>query len=137
TKKTMMLAQQLYEGVDVKGEGSLALITYIRTDSTRVSVEAQNSAKKIIESKFGREYYPSIPNVYKSKKGAQDAHEAIRPTYINKTPDELKDSLKRDQLRLYRLIYDRFLASQMTPALYEVITIHINADEYSFRTNGS
>ena len=137
TKKTMMLAQQLYEGVDIKGEGSLALVTYIRTDSTRVSDEAQKIALSNIESRYGKEYVPSKPNVYKSKKGAQDAHEAIRPTYPEWTPDRLKDLLKRDQLRLYRLIYARFLASQMTPALYDMLTIHISGGDYSFRATGS
>jgi len=137
TKKTMMLAQQLYEGVDIKGEGSIALITYIRTDSTRISKDAQSAAINTIQEKYGNEFIPKKPNVYKSRKNAQDAHEAIRPTYLNWTPDMLKESLKRDQLRLYRLIYERFLASQMTPALYEVITIHIKADDYTFRANGS
>ncbi len=137
TKKTMMLAQQLYEGVDIKGEGSLALVTYIRTDSTRVSNEAQNTARSNIESRYGKEYVPSKPNVYRSKKSAQDAHEAIRPTYPEWTPERLKDLLKRDQLRLYRLIYERFLASQMNPALYEVLTIHISGGDYTFRATGS
>jgi DNA topoisomerase-1 len=137
TKKTMLLAQQLYEGVEVKGEGSLSLLTYIRTDSTRISEGAQQSARAAVEEKYGREYLPATPNVYKSKKSIQDAHEAIRPTYIQWSPDRLKDSLKRDQLRLYRLVYERFLASQMAPALYEVMTVHIKADEYSFRAKGS
>jgi DNA topoisomerase-1 len=137
TKKTMMLAQQLYEGVDVKGEGSLSLLTYIRTDSTRISEEAQRAARAAVEEKFGREFLPETPNVFKGKKNIQDAHEAIRPTYIDWSPDRLKDSLKRDQLRLYRLVYERFFASQMTPAFYEVMTVHITAGEYSFRAKGS
>lgn len=137
TKKTMMLAQQLYEGVDVKGQGSIALVTYIRTDSTRIAIEAQNAARAAIQEKFGLNYLPEKPNVFKSKKNSQDAHEAIRPTYLEWDPNRLKDSLKRDQLRLYRLIYERFLASQMSPALYEVMTIHIVAGDYSFRANGS
>jgi len=137
TKKTMMLAQQLYEGVDVKGEGSVGLLTYIRTDSTRVSVDAQHAAAETIERMFGREYLPDKPNVYRSKKNIQDAHEAIRPTYLRLTPELLKESLKRDQLRLYQLVYDRFLASQMVPAVYEVMTVHISAGEYSFRAKGS
>lgn len=137
TKKTMMLAQQLYEGVDIKGEGSIALITYMRTDSTRISADAQNAARNEIKQKYGIDYIPKKPNVYKSKKNAQDAHEAIRPTYLKWAPRLLSDSLKRDQLRLYRLIYERFLASQMTPALYEIMTIHIQAGDYSFRASGS
>ncbi len=137
TKKTMLLAQQLYEGVDVKGEGSIALVTYIRTDSTRVSSDAQNACRLLIEEKYGRDFIPDKPNVFKGRKNAQDAHEAIRPTYLEWNPDRLKDSLKRDQLRLYRLIYERFLASQMSPAVYDVITIHISAGYYIFRANGS
>ena len=137
TKKTMMLAQQLYEGVDIKGEGSLALVSYIRTDSTRVSEEAQNAARTAIESKYGKDYIPSKPNIYRGKKNTQDAHEAIRPTYLEWAPERLKESLKRDQMRLYRLIYERFLASQMTPAQYEVLTIHIAAGDYTFRATGS
>ena len=90
-----------------------------------------------IQEKFGLNYLPEKPNVFKSKKNSQDAHEAIRPTYLEWDPNRLKDSLKRDQLRLYRLIYERFLASQMSPALYEVMTIHIVAGDYSFRANGS
>ena len=137
TKKTMMLAQQLYEGVDIKDQGSIALITYMRTDSTRISADAQSAARADIAKKYGKEYVPKKPNEFSSKKNVQDAHEAIRPTYINWTPDKLKESLKRDQLRLYRLIYERFLASQMTPALYEVMTIHIKAGDYTFRATGS
>ncbi len=133
----MMLAQQLYEGVEVKGEGSVGLLTYIRTDSTRISDVAQKDAKVTITEKYGEEYTPKTPNVYKGRKSTQDAHEAIRPTYLRLSPDSLKDSLKRDQLRLYRLIYERFLASQMTPALYEVMTVHISAGEYTFRATGS
>ena len=98
TKKTMMLAQQLYEGVDVKGQGSIALVTYIRTDSTRIAIEAQNAARAAIQEKFGLNYLPEKPNVFKSKKNSQDAHEAIRPTYLEWDPNRLKDSLKRDQL---------------------------------------
>lgn len=137
TKKTMMLAQQLYEGVEVKGEGSIGLFTYIRTDSTRVSQEAQTDARSAVKDRYGDEYIPETPNVFKGKKNAQDAHEAIRPTYIHLTPDSLKESLKRDQLRLYKLVYDRFFASQMTPAVYETMSIHIAAGDYSFRANGS
>jgi DNA topoisomerase-1 len=137
TKKTMMLAQQLYEGIEVKGEGSVGLITYIRTDSTRISETAQQDAKAAVEEKYGKEFLPKTPNVYKARKNVQDAHEAIRPTYIRLAPDRIKDSLKRDQLRLYRLVYERFLASQMAPALYEVMTVQITAGKYTFRARGS
>jgi len=137
TKKTMMLAQQLYEGVEIKGEGSIALVTYIRTDSTRVSAEAQNSARELIKRKYGEEFVPDKPNIHRSKKDAQDAHEAIRPTYLKWHPDKLENSLQRDQLRLYRLIYERFLASQMTPAVYQIMSIYIKAGNYIFRANGS
>ncbi len=138
TKKTMMLAQQLYEGVDVKGEGSIGLLTYIRTDSTRISAEAVDDARTTIVEKFGQAYLPETPNEHKGKKkNIQDAHEAIRPTYIKYSPERLKDSLKRDQVRLYKLIYERFLASQMNPALYETMTVHIAAGDYTFRSSGS
>ena len=137
TKKTMMLAQQLYEGVDVQGAGSVGLLTYIRTDSTRISQEAAKEAREAISGRFGMAYVPETPNEHKGKKNIQDAHEAIRPTYIKYTPEVLKESLKRDQLRLYKLIYERFLASQMTPALYETLSVHIGAGPYVFRASGS
>lgn len=137
TKKTMMLAQQLYEGVDVKGEGSVGLITYMRTDSTRVSDQALAEVRTIIQEKFGKDYIPSKANIFRSKKGSQDAHEAIRPTSVRYSPKDLQSSLKRDQLRLYTLIYNRFMASQMKPALYETLTVNISAGEYIFRASGS
>jgi DNA topoisomerase-1 len=137
TKKTMMLAQQLYEGVDVKGEGSVGLITYMRTDSTRVSDQALAEVRTIIQEKFGNDYVPSKANIFRSKKGSQDAHEAIRPTSVRYSPKDLQSSLKRDQLRLYTLIYNRFMASQMKPALYETLTVNISAGEYIFRASGS
>jgi DNA topoisomerase-1 len=137
TKKTMMIAQQLYEGIEIKGKGSMGLITYIRTDSTRISNEAQNETMQYIKGKYGKEYIPSKPNVYKGKKNAQDAHEAIRPTYISSEPTLIKDSLKRDQYRLYRLIYERFIASQMTAAIYETLSVDILGGEYCFKAAGS
>lgn len=137
TKKTMMLAQQLYEGVDVKGEGSVGLITYMRTDSTRVSDQALAEVRTIIQEKFGKDYVPSKANIFRSKKGSQDAHEAIRPTSVRYSPKDLQSSLKHDQLRLYTLIYNRFMASQMKPALYETLTVNISAGEYIFRASGS
>jgi DNA topoisomerase-1 len=136
-QKTMMLAQQLYEGIDIEGEGSVGLITYIRTDSTRISNDAQQEALNYILSKYGKDYRPDKPNVFRGKKGAQDAHEAIRPTSILRDPELIKNSLKRDQYRLYKLIYQRFLASQMTPAVFETMTITIKGKEYVFRATGS
>lgn len=137
TKKTMVIAQQLYEGIEIQGEGAVGLVTYIRTDSTRISKEAQSEARKYIEKQYGREYVPEVAKQYKSKKNAQDAHEAIRPTSIMREPDKIKNSLKRDQYRLYKLIYDRFISSQMTPALYETMSIHIKGGKYLFKANGS
>ena len=135
TKKTMFLAQQLYEGLDLP-EGTVGLITYIRTDSTRVSGEAQAAAEKYIKKEFGAKYYPDKKRNYKSKEGAQDAHEAIRPTYIDKEPAAIKKYLKRDQYRLYKLIWERFIASQMKPALNKHLTIDIQAGDYTFRLTG-
>ncbi|MGI6228044.1 MAG: type I DNA topoisomerase [Christensenellales bacterium] len=126
--QTMRLAQQLYEGVDVEGEGLTALITYIRTDSVRVSPDFAFKTLEYIGERFGREYAPKKPNFYKSKGDAQDAHEAIRPISLNLTPDSLKGKIKRDLLRLYKLIYDRYVASQMTPAAYDTLTVSISAE---------
>lgn len=138
TQKTMMVAQQLYEGVEIKGEGAVGLVTYIRTDSTRIAEQAQKEALEYIREKYGQQYVPEEPNQYKTKKGAQDAHEAIRPTSILREPESIKDSLTHDQYRLYRLIYERFLASQMAPALYETMTVEIAGDNgYMFRAAGS
>lgn len=137
TKKTMMLAQVLYEGVKVSESDTVGLITYIRTDSTRISDEAMAAAKEHIQKEFGSEYLPAKPNVYKSKKNAQDAHEAIRPTYLHLTPDYLKQYLNADQLKLYRLVYNRFLASQMASANYETISASLSAGGYVFKSSGS
>jgi len=138
-KKTMLLAQQLYEGIEFPGEGSIGLITYMRTDSVKVSPEAQQWARKYIEERFGKDYLPSEPPQYKSKKTAQEAHEAIRPTYPDRTPEKVKKYLTKDQFNLYKLIWDRFIASQMTPALLESTTYIIKDREglSEFRATGT
>ena len=133
-RKTMSVAQGLYEGVKIEGRGVTGLITYMRTDSTRISEEARAAAKKEIEATYGEEYYEN--RYYKSRNDAQDAHEAIRPSYIDLNPEMIKDSLTPDQYKLYRLIYNRFLASQMSSAVYDTITVDINASDYNFRTSG-
>lgn len=133
-KKTMSVAQGLYEGVKVTEKGSIGLITYMRTDSTRISEVARNAAKKQIESAYGKEYYEN--RYYKTSGEAQDAHEAIRPTYVDLTPEKVKDSLTSDQYKLYNLIYNRFLASQMTAAVYDTTTVDLEANHYQFRANG-
>ena len=117
--ETMLMAQHLYEGIDVEGEGHIAFVTYIRTDSTRVSEDAQASALSYIEEKYGREYRPEKPNVYASKKGAQDAHEAIRPIDLARTPESVKKLLDKKHYNIYKLIYERFIASQMAEAQYD------------------
>lgn len=137
TQKTMMIAQQLYEGIDIKGEGMLGLVSYIRTDSVRVSDDAYNEAKKYIENTYGKEYNSLERNEYKSKGRTQDAHEAIRPTYIDKTADSIKASLSKDQYKLYKLIWERFTASQMATANYKTISVKIRADECIFKSSGS
>jgi DNA topoisomerase-1 len=137
SKRTMRVAQELYEGLNVGQEGSVGLVTYIRTDSFRVSQEAQAEAQEYIEKNFGKEYVPAKPNVYKSKKSAQDAHEAIRPTSAMRHPDSIKDSLSRDQFRLYKLVWERFVASQMTPAIYDTLTVEVKGGEYIFRATTS
>ena len=137
TKKTMMVAQQLYEGIEIKGVGAQGLVTYIRTDSLRISTEAQQEARDFIKSKYGDKYIPEEVRVYKSKSAAQDAHEAIRPTHVNMTPDSIKDSLTNDQFKLYRLIWERFVASQMSVAVYDTLAVDISASKYVFRANGS
>jgi DNA topoisomerase-1 len=136
TRKTMMLAQQLYEGIDVANVGPVGLVTYIRTDSTRVASSAQQETRQYIEQKHGNAYLPETPPVYSSKK-AQDAHEAIRPTSLDFNPDMLVKSLSRDQLRLYTLIWERFIASQMTAAVYDTLTIEIKAGRFGLRASGS
>lgn len=136
-KRTMRVAQELYEGLSIGKEGTIGLITYLRTDSTRVAGAAQIEALEFIASSFGKEYAPDQPNEYKSRKSAQDAHEAIRPTSVYRTPQSIKDYLTRDQYRLYKLIWDRFLACQMTPAIFDTIAVDINAGEYVLKANSS
>ena len=133
--QVMQIAQRLYEGVETP-YGHIALITYMRTDSVRVSSEAQNSALKYIEANYGKDYVPSKPNFYRSKKDAQDAHEAIRPIDVNRTPESVKDFLDKNQYKLYKLIYERFIASQMAEAKYDSVSVDIKADEYTFKTSG-
>ena len=128
TAKTMQIAQQLYEGVDVAGHGTVGLISYIRTDSVRLSDDAVQSAREAIESRYGAEFVPEKANVYKGRKSAQDAHEAIRPTYIELRPEDVKASLTRDQFNLYKLVYLRFVACQMADAVYETQQIEIASD---------
>ncbi|SKA76423.1 DNA topoisomerase-1 [Clostridium sp. USBA 49] len=137
TKKTMSIAQQLYEGIDIKGHGTLGLITYMRTDSVRVSSEAQKSARDFISNTYGADYIPSNPRIFKGKKNIQDAHEAIRPTYIELTPDIVKESLKDEQYKLYKLIWNRFMASQMSSCILNTISIDIINGEYTFKAHGS
>lgn len=135
TPQVMQIAQRLYEGVETKN-GHLALITYMRTDSVRISTEAQNSARNYIKENFGAEYVPDRPNVYRSKKDSQDAHEAIRPIDVRRTPESLKDVLDKNQYRLYKLIYDRFIASQMSEAKYDSVAVDVTAGDYLFKTSG-
>ena len=138
TNKTMRVAQQLYEGVKIDGEGTIGLISYIRTDSVRVSDEAYMQAKEFILGQFGEKYLASSRPIYKSKSNAQDAHEAIRPTYSLRTPDSIKSSLTTEQFKLYRLIWQRFIASQMSNANYDTQSVKIlNADKYIFKATGS
>ncbi|MDM5232219.1 type I DNA topoisomerase [Lysinibacillus pakistanensis] len=137
-KKTMMLAQQLYEGIDIgKKEGTVGLITYMRTDSTRISDTAKAEAIAYIESKYGKEYISTDTKQAKKASNAQDAHEAIRPTSTMRSPDELKAVLSRDQLRLYRLIWERFIASQMAPAILDTVAVDLQNGDVLFRANGS
>ena len=133
-KKTMSIAQGLYEGVKIPEKGTVGLITYMRTDSTRISEEARSVAKTQIAKLYGENYYEN--RYYKTKKDAQDAHEAIRPTYIDIEPDSIKDSLTNDQYKLYKLVYNRFLASQMAPAVYDTMNVNIKANAYDFKANG-
>ena len=127
TQKTMQIAQQLYEGVEIAGEGSQGLVTYIRTDSTRIADEALEAVRAMISENYSEEYLPEKPNIYKTRSSAQDAHEAIRPTDILRRPDAIKASLSRDQFKLYKLIYERFVSSQMTPAVYDTLSVDIDA----------
>lgn len=132
TQKTMRIAQQLYEGIDIKGNGTVGVITYLRTDSTRISEEADQAAREYIAASYGQEYVASGGQTKKTEKKIQDAHEAIRPSDISRTPAALKDSLTRDQFRLYQLIWKRFTASRMQPARFETISVKIQAAEYLF-----
>ncbi len=136
-KKTMQIAQRLYEGIELGEEGSVGLITYMRTDSTRVSEAALQEVRALISAQYGKAYLPDKPNYYRSKKEAQDAHEAIRPTEVERTPESVAKFLSRDELKLYRLIWQRFVASQMTPAVYDQTTIEIEAGRFLFRATGS
>ncbi len=136
-KKTMMVAQKLYEGIEVGSEGLVGLITYMRTDSTRVSDAALDEVRGFIGGTYGHAYLPEKPALYRSKKDAQDAHEAIRPTDVNRTPETLASKLGPDELKLYRLIWQRFVASQMTPAVFDQTTIDIKAGRFTFRSTGS
>ena len=137
--KTMQVAQKLYEGVDITGDGPVGLITYMRTDSVRISDDARDAAKDYIVNNYGENYYPQTPNNYvkSGKKNVQDAHEAIRPSYIDKTPDSLKGYLSSEQYRLYKLIWERFVSSQMDNAKVKNTTVEINADDYTFKLGSS
>ncbi|MDY2794075.1 type I DNA topoisomerase [Peptostreptococcus porci] len=138
TKKAMRIAQELYEGIDISGEGTIGLISYIRTDSQRISDEAKEASKKYIYSAFGDNYHiGDKKSTQKTKKNAQDAHEAIRPTSVNREPDKIKSSLSKDQYKLYNLIWRRFVASQMADAIYENVSIECKIDNYIFRATGS
>ncbi len=141
-KRTMMIAQRLYEGVELGDEGLVGVITYMRTDSPRVSNEALAEVREMVASNYGREYLPDAPNVYKSKKGAQEAHEAIRPTSVLRHPDSIKQYLKEDEYKVYKLIWQRFAASQMNPAVFDQTTVDIDAalspaEHFDFRVTGS
>src|SRR5581483_11811121 len=140
-KRTMMIAQRLYEGVELGEEGLVGLITYMRTDSTRVSNEAVTEVREFIKNQYGEQYLPESPNTYKEKKEAQGAHEAIRPTSAMRHPDQIKSYLKEDEFKVYNLIWQRFVASQMNPAIYDQTTVDIDAkagsDNFWFRVTGS
>lgn len=137
TQKTMRLAQQLYEGIEIKGNGTVGIITYLRTDSTRISKEAEDAAEEYIKKNYGNEYALEGSQTSRNDKKIQDAHEAIRPTDLNRTPAEMKESLSRDQFRLYQLIWKRFAASRMQPAKYETTSIKIDAGEHRFTVAAS
>lgn len=136
-RRTMSIAQQLYEGVDLAGEGTVGLITYMRTDSLRLSDEATTAAKDFIESRYGKDYHPGKTREYKTKSGAQDAHEAIRPSDVRLAPDDIRKDLTAEQYRLYKLIWSRFLACQMSSAIYDSVTIDVESAGYTFRANHS
>ena len=136
-KRTMVIAQKLYEGIDLKGEGRVGLITYMRTDSVRIAQEAEGAARKYIQEVFGKDYLPAQPQRYKKKKQAQDAHEAIRPTSVFRHPEKVGESLKADELKLYDLIWKRFVACQMLSAVFDQTSVDISANHYKFRATGS
>ena len=136
TAKTMQIVQQLYEGVDIDGEGTQGIVTYIRTDSVRISEDALANLREYIGDRFGAEYLPEAPIEYKGRKNAQDAHEAIRPTDVKRTPEKVKGSLTKEQYNLYRLIYNRFLSCQMNPAVYETMTMDVGGDGVVLRFYG-
>ncbi|MBR6185514.1 MAG: type I DNA topoisomerase [Clostridia bacterium] len=136
TQKTMQVVQQLYEGVDLEGEGTQGIVTYIRTDSVRISQEALDAVRAYIPERFGTEYLPETPNEFKGRRNAQDAHEAIRPTDVTRTPESIKSSLTKEQFQLYRLIYSRFLASQMKPAIYDTMTMDVAGEGVGMRFYG-
>ncbi|SCY14715.1 type I DNA topoisomerase [Alkaliphilus peptidifermentans] len=137
TKKTMSIAQQLYEGIDIEKEGTVGLITYMRTDSTRISKEAIDSTNEYISEAFGKEYLNKAEEKKSEKKDIQDAHEAIRPTDIDRTPSKIKSSLTKDQFNLYKLIWERLVASQMAPAVFVTLTIELEVEQIQFRASGS
>lgn len=137
SSRTMRVAQELYEGLELGKKGTVGLITYLRTDSTRLSKIAQAEALEFINSEYGSDYAPASANEYKSRKSAQDAHEAIRPSSVDRTPESVKNYLGRDQYRLYKLIWERFVASQMTPAVYDTVVVDIEAGDYGLRANSS
>lgn len=137
SKKTMSIAQQLYEGVQIKDEGQIGLITYIRTDSTRISKEAEEECSKFIEQEYGKEYIGDKTKKQRKEKKIQDAHEAIRPSSVYRSPGNVRESLSRDQFKLYKLIWERFVASQMSAALYNTISVDVLAGKYLFRVSGS
>lgn len=137
SSRTMMIAQALYEGIELGSEGAVGLITYMRTDSVNVAHSAIMEVRSFIEKKFGKDFVPDEPNIYKSKKQAQEAHEAIRPTSVLRTPESIKEYLTGEQLKLYTLIYNRFVASQMKPAIYGITSVDIRAHIYLFRASGS
>ena len=136
-RRTMSIAQQLYEGIDIAGEGTVGLITYMRTDSLRLSDEATSAARRFIESRYGKNYHPGYARQFKAKAGAQDAHEAIRPSDVNLVPEEIRKDLTTEQFRLYKLIWSRFLASQMAAAVYDSVSIDVESAGYVFKANRS
>ncbi|MBQ4100181.1 MAG: type I DNA topoisomerase, partial [Oscillospiraceae bacterium] len=135
-RRTMKAAQELYEGVEIPQLGAVGLITYMRTDSLRISDEARNEANEFISAKYGKEYLPETKRVYKSKSNSQDAHEAIRPTMPSLSPDKVKGSLTSDQYKLYKLIWERFIASQMASAIFDTVSCDIMANDYKFKSSG-